>query len=215
MNPPQLIIFDCDGVLVDSEAISNHVVAELLTEIGLPTTGEEAVQLFAGTSMTYIRSYFRAQTGKEAPTDFEATYRKITYDAFTKELKAIEGIEEVLGQLKQTRCVASNGPMEKVRFNLKLTGLINYFDDHLFSAYDIQKWKPEPDLYLHAATKMGFAPADCLVIEDSPSGIQAAQRAGIRVLGYAAHAYAEEKLAATDTTVFHHMNQLPDLIKSI
>ncbi len=207
----KLVIFDCDGVLVDSEKISCGVIAAKLTEMGHPMTMEEGVHEFAGTSLTYVRSFIEEKIGGAIPFDMETWYRKRTYEAFQKELQPVEHIKEALEQIDVLKCVASNGPKYKMEMNLGLTDLIDFFPNSLFSAYDIEKWKPEPDLFLHAANTMGVAPADCVVIEDSVAGVQAAVSAGMKVYGYAGETNAA-KLEAAGAEVLHSMKDLPQVI---
>ncbi|MEO1516024.1 MAG: HAD family hydrolase [Bacteroidota bacterium] len=214
MKDIQLTIFDCDGVLVDSEAISNAVVAEMLSDQGLPMTAEEGTRHFAGTSMKYIHEFFYQKTGLYLPDDFEEIYRGRSFEAFERDLQAVEGVREAIQQIDLPRCVGSNGPLKKVRFNLTLTNLLPFFGDNLFSAYEIGRWKPLPDLYLHAAAQMGVAPAHCVVIEDSVSGVQAAKAAGIRVLGFAGHG-SGDGLREAGAEVFHKMSELPDRIAAL
>ena len=212
MKPIQLLIFDCDGVLVDSEPISCRIVAEELRKLGLDISNEQAKHQFAGTSMDYIREYAHSILGRPVPENFEEIYRQRSHAAFKAELQPVDGIEEALKALNFPRCVASNGPGYKVKANLEITGLRPLFGDELFSAYDIQRWKPEPDLYLHAARQMNTAFENCLVIEDSTAGVQAARSAGMRVLGYAG-AGGAERLAAAGAQVFTSMTELPRLIQ--
>ncbi len=214
MNPLQLLIFDCDGVLVDSEPISNRIVAELLREIGIPISHEESIRLFAGTSMEYIRSYIQQTTGQAPPSNFEDIYRERSHAAFEQELQPVAGVAQALEVLRLPRCVASNGPLIKVEANLQITGLRPLFTNDLFSAYDIQRWKPEPDLYLHAAAQMKTAVSNCLVIEDSTAGVEAALRAGMRVLGYGGAGNSERLQAAGATKVFEDMMELPALVEA-
>ncbi|MEM1321336.1 MAG: HAD-IA family hydrolase [Bacteroidota bacterium] len=215
MNPLQLIIFDCDGVLVDSEAISNRLVAELLQELSIPMSTEESLRQFAGTSMEYIRNYIHQLTGQPLPENFEAIYRKRSALAFAEELQPIEGVARAIEAIPLPRCVASNGPREKIVTNLKITGLSSFFNDRLFSAYDIQRWKPAPDLYLHAADQMQVATQQCVVVEDSSAGVQAAIAAGMRVLAYGGSGNADRLQAAGATQVFEHMSELPGLVSRL
>lgn len=212
--PIQLIIFDCDGVLVDSEPISCRIVAEELQKLGLDISIEEAKNRFAGTSLDTIRQYFKDQVGKPVPDNFEEIYRERSHAAFEAELQAVPGIESALKALRLPRCVGSNGPGFKVEANLKITGLRKYFGDELFSAYDIQRWKPDPELYLHAAKTMNFSPENCLVVEDSLAGVQAAIAAGMRVVAYAG-AGGSERLKKTGATVFTDMSTLPQLVTAL
>jgi len=142
------------------------------------------------------------------PENFEAIYRKRTFEEFEKSLQPIPGIHDLLSQLNIPFCVASNAPRNKVEFNLKLTNLFPFFENKIFSAYDMKKWKPDPTLFLTAAKTMGFAPADCLVVEDSPSGVKAAVAAGMKVLGYAANEKKAERLAKEGAIVIREMKEV-------
>lgn len=215
MKEIQLIIFDCDGVLVDSEALSNGVVAEMLSLQGLPMSAEEGVRYFAGTSMKYIQEYYHRQMGVHLPDDFEQRYRKRSFEVFEERLEAVPGIREALEAIQLPRCVASNGPINKIEFNLKVTNLQHFFGDHIFSAYQIKKWKPLPDLYLHAAKQMGYEAQRCLVIEDSVAGVQAAKAAGMRVIGYAAGHSTEQALSEAGAEVIYSMKNLPQKVLNI
>lgn len=208
----QLIIFDCDGVLVDSESISCGTIAEIATGLGYAMTTEEAVNSFVGTSMKFVTSFLNERLASPLPLDFESQYRARMYERFKTELKPIPGIEAVLQSLTIPACVGSNGPREKILLNLGLTKLILYFEPHhIFSAYDIKKWKPLPDLYLHAAAKMGVAPRHCIVVEDSLAGVQAARAAGMTVYGYASHSDGED-LKAAGANIIHNMSDLIQMV---
>ena len=135
----------------------------------------------------------------------------LPFNAFKKQIKPIDGIKEVLESLKLPFCVASSGPENKIRLNLEVTGLLPFFEDHIFSCYTIQKWKPEPDIYLWAAKTMGFKPSECLVIEDSLSGVEGAKRGGFDVFGYTEHDYKSE-LKSEATGVFNDMKELLQMI---
>lgn len=210
----KLIIFDCDGVLVDSEPISNGVIAAQISELGIPMTTAEAIHEFAGTSLAKVRAYVE-EKGKSLPDDFEEDYRKRSYAQFQETLQPVSGVVETIPQLPYTKCVASNGPLEKVRLNLNLTQLIHHFEEgHLFSAYEIQRWKPDPTLYVHAAREMGFAREDCVVIEDSHHGVEAAIAAGITVFGYAGRT-PKAKLERPGVATFEDMRQLPSLLQGL
>ena len=207
----KLIIFDCDGVLVDSEPLSCSVVAGQMEELGIPMTTDEAISLFAGGSLKRVRDYVYTQTGQNAPEDFEETYRNRSYALFREALQPVKGIKEVLDVLHLNKCVASNGPLPKMELNLGLTKLIDFFDNKLFSAYNVGHWKPHPGLFLHAAKEMGFEPRDCIVIEDSHHGVEAAKAAGMQVYGYAGRT-PYLKLEQAGATVFTDMKKLPGLL---
>src|SRR5262245_5939018 len=188
MSRYQLIIFDCDGVLVDSERLGNQVFAELLGELGLAFTLDDMFEHFVGHSMAQCLEKITAALGKPPPDDFVATYRARTNRAFETDLRAVPGIEQALDQIAELAipwCVASNGPHEKMRLTLGVAGLLPRFDGKLFSSSEVERPKPAPDLYLYAASRHGVAPGDCVVVEDTPTGVAAAAAAGMTVLGYA------------------------------
>jgi HAD superfamily hydrolase (TIGR01509 family) len=207
----KLIIFDCDGVLVDSEPLSNRTIAGQMRELGISMTEEEAIQLFAGGSLKNVTDYVKEITGKEAPSDMEEVYRERSYELFRKELQPVPGIKDILQKLPNIKCVASNGPIEKMNLNLKLADLIHFFDENLFSAYEVGHWKPDPRLFLHAAQTMGFEARDCIVIEDSDHGIYAAKAAGMQVYGFAGRT-PREKLESAGAEVFEEMAQLSSIL---
>lgn len=179
------IIFDCDGVLVDSEAISAKVFQEMVADLGCYLDFETVLEQITGTSMKENLAFFSEQIIGDLPAGFESDFRKRSYEAFKKDIKSVPGITELLEMIKVPAGVASSGPGEKIRLNLTKTNLIQFFGGNIFSSYDIGSWKPEPQIYLHAATKMGFTPAECAVIEDSLPGIQAAKAGGFDVFGFA------------------------------
>ena len=180
-----LVIFDCDGTLVDSEHLSNRIIADMLRELGIDCTNEEVLERFAGTSFDYINTYLSETLQLNIDFDFEAVYRVRSNEIFEKELLPIEGVPQLLESINTEICIASNGPKEKMNVTLKVTGLLKYFSSgNMFSAYDIQKWKPEPDLFLLAAKQMGVVPEKCLVVEDTLHGAIGAVRANMDVLVY-------------------------------
>jgi len=180
-----LIIFDCDGTLVDSEHLSNTLLAEMLRELGMECDDEEIIRMFAGTSFEKITSYLKETLTSGPPFDFEREFRKRSKVIFENELLPIEGVKQFIEALDCKKCVASNGPREKMQITLSATGLKSYFpDDCIFSAYDIQKWKPEPELYLSTAATMDISTDKSLVIEDTYHGAMGAVNANIDVLVY-------------------------------
>ena len=210
---PKLIIFDCDGVLVDSEPLSNRVIAGIMTEIGIPMTTEEAIQQFAGGSLQRVNDFVVSRTGSELPGGLEDVYRERSYALFEKELQAIPGVRDMLESISYKKCVASNGPLHKMKLNLGLTNLLNYFGDDLFSAYEIGYWKPDPRLFLHAAEKMGYPPDKCVVVEDSVHGVRAAQSAGMEVIGFSNSDYGD-KLKNEGIRTFHSMEDLTQILEN-
>lgn len=203
-----LVILDCDGVLVDSEPLSNRALSEALTAAGLPMTPEETTDAFLGRSWMSVEEILRRRFGA-IPDDLQADYRRRMAEAFRTELRPVPGVEAALDAIPHATCVASSGPHEKMRLTLGLTGLWDRFEGRIHSAWDVARGKPAPDLFLHAAAAMGFAPGDCVVVEDSPVGVQAARAAGMRALGYAGRT-PPERLAAADA-VFTDMSDLPTL----
>ncbi|MCA9271448.1 MAG: HAD-IA family hydrolase [Phycisphaerales bacterium] len=212
----QLIIFDCDGVLVDTEPVTNRLLAECLTEIGWPMTTQQSIETFKGRDLHVIRAEAEAKVGRELP-DLLPTYRSRMFEAFASEpIGLIEGALELLDALDEAgthkRCVASNGPMNKMQASLTSAGLIDRFhhegEARIYSAYDIGIWKPEPGLFLHAAERMGSRPSDAVVIEDSVSGIVAANRAGMRVVGLAGLTSAAALEEAGATWVITSLNEV-------
>ena len=184
MSNINLVIFDCDGVLVDSEMISAEIIADVLRPVGIHMTVEEAYKTFVGGSMGKTISYVEERLGYKPDYDIEQSYRRLSFEAYRKRMRPVDGIIDVLNNLKVPKCVASNGPRAKIDLNLQLTGLDKFFrNEKIFSAYDIQKWKPDPALYLKAANEYDVRPNECLVIEDSIHGLQAAAAAGMKSFG--------------------------------
>lgn len=201
------IIFDCDGTLVDSEPITVRTLVDYVKQFDINLDYDEALALFIGRDMKMIIEVLEKQSGKSLPENFDHEYRKLQSAALQKSLKAIPGAHELLQTIKRPRCVASNAPQYKIKLNLSVTGLEKYFDqDRIFSAYDIQVWKPIPDLFFHAAKHMNVEAQRCVVIEDSLAGIQAGIDAGMQTIGYAASKEAQP----TDQVPFVH--DLKDLI---
>jgi len=211
---PTLGIFDCDGVLVDSEPPANRVLARAISELGWPMTAEEATQRFKGLSLADCVRIVEERLGAPVPEDFLPQLNERTYEAFRRELRPVPGVERVVAALRVPHCVASSGSHEKMRLTLGLTGLLRYFDDHLFSATEVNRGKPAPDLFLHAARRMGTEPGACVVVEDSLPGVQGAVAAGMRVFGFARE---EEpaRLEAAGAVPFRCMDELLPLIEAL
>jgi HAD superfamily hydrolase (TIGR01509 family) len=207
------ILFDCDGVLVDSEPISNRTMVEMLHELGLPLTPEEVTDRFLGRSMPACVAIVEAQLGRPAPADFSEEFHRRTVAAFEQELEAVRGIVEVLDWLPWPACVASSGDHAKLRATLTRTGLYPRFEGRIFSALDVRKGKPHPDLFLHAAERMGADPARCAVVEDSVLGVQAGIAAGMRVFAYTGTVDARALRDAGAHAVFSAMSELPALLE--
>ena len=205
------IIFDCDGVLVDSEAISAKIFQELVADLGVEIDFETVLEQITGTSMTENLKYFSEKINGGLPKDFESEFRKRSYEAFKTDLQPIKGIHALLEKINVPVGVASSGPVEKIKLNLTTTNLIDFFGDNIFSCYEIGSWKPEPDIYLYAAKKMGFIPEDCVVIEDSLPGVQAAKAGGFNVFCFAINKN-KKTLKEHGATVFSTMKELGKLL---
>ena len=209
--PWKLLIFDCDGVLVDSEPIGNRVFSEMVGELGVDLPSETAERMFRGGQLAECLAFIEQQRGQPVPTDFIPQFRQRSADAFRKHLKPIPGIHTALEQLQIPMCVASNGPREKMELTLALTELLPWFANRMFSAYDIDSWKPRPDLFLHAAEQHQTHARDCAVIEDSVFGAQAALAAGMTAFVYTPdHRRAE--FDELQVTLFDDMRDLPALL---
>ena len=206
----ELVIFDCDGVLVDSEGIGTAVLARAAIAEGADISAEESLRLFRGLKMAECVVEIERRLGRPVPETFVADARHAMGLAFERELRAIAGIHAALAAITLPVCVASNGPMAKMMHTLKLANLLDHFDGRIFSAYDVGAWKPDPGLFLHAARTLGAEPSRCVVVEDSLAGIRAAHAAGMRVLGYTAgHADAISELGAECAELLHSMDDLP------
>ncbi|MFI0988662.1 HAD family hydrolase [Streptomyces exfoliatus] len=209
-----LVIFDNDGVLVDSEPISNTLLAGYLTELGHPTSYEESVRDYMGSAMHRIHELVEERSGRRLPVEFDDVFHSRVFAAFQAELQAVVGAAEVLKQLAAAGvpyCVASSGSHERIRVGHRKTGLDACFRDEIvFSAEDVGRGKPSPDLFLHAASRMGVAPERCVVVEDSRLGVQAALAAGMDVYGFTAMT-PEEKLAGA-VGFFRRMDELPTIL---
>ncbi len=184
---PKLVIFDCDGVLVDSELIASRQLAAFLTELGRPTSAQECRDNFTGMSIRSVGEHVHRDWGLALPSDFVEQLRLRDREAFANELQAIPGVKAVLNDLKRAQlpfCVASSGTPEKIEHSLTVTGLLEHFNSHLFSAVQVTHGKPAPDLFELAAYEMGIPPQDCIVVEDAPPGVQGGVAAGMTVLGF-------------------------------
>lgn len=211
-----MVVFDNDGVLVDSEGLANVILADLLTHAGLPTTVEESVATYQGGSVGRVRELAERRLGRSLPSDFEATYNRRLFASFERSLSSVPGVADVVDRILAEGipvCVASSGPHDRIRLALRLTGLLDRFDGHLFSADDVARGKPAPDLLRHAATVMGADPARCLVVEDSTLGVEAGKAAGMYVVGFAATT-PPDRLAAADLIV-RSMAELLDALPAL
>lgn len=203
------IIFDLDGTLVDSETLCNQAFIDLLPEVTDPV--EQLVRRYRGRKLTLILSDLEQRVGRKLPGDFEAAYRERVAELFEQHLRPMPGVIEMLEGLDRPKCIASSGPPKKMAQALEVSGLAVYFGSSLFSSYEIGSWKPDPGLFQHAAQQMGFAPEKCIVVEDSPVGLEAARAAGMTVVHFAPH--AAEK--TSDAIVLREMARLPELLTTL
>jgi len=209
---PECIIFDCDGVLVDSETIGIRVLLDMTSHYGVNMPLAEAVEEFGGRRLREVIDVLQTRAHEPFPSDLEALYRTRSYEVFQTEVVPVPGIKDVLDTLTVPFCVASSGPVEKIKLNLSNTGLLPYFTGRIFSAYDINRWKPDPGIFLHAAARMGFEPHQCVVIEDSLAGVAAGIAGGFHVLGYV-RPHNARALEREGATVFYSMSDLPLLLR--
>ncbi|WP_285362962.1 HAD family hydrolase [Microbacterium sp. LMC-P-041] len=210
-GPIDLVIFDCDGVLVDSERLSIEVDRRVLADLGWELSSDEIVHRFVGRSAAYFRSEIESFLGSPLRDDWEATYQPWYVAAFA-ELIAVDGVEHALDEIVTATCVASSGTHAKIRRTLGMTGLLPRFEGRIFSVEDVVVGKPAPDLFLHAAHRLGVHPEHCAVVEDSRFGVRAARAAGMRVYGYAGGLTPAEWLEQEGAVVFADMRDLPDLL---
>jgi HAD superfamily hydrolase (TIGR01509 family) len=210
-----LVIFDCDGVLVDSEPVVNGIEARLFTHLGLPLTPEESCLPFKGRTVRDIVTIVEDKTGRRLSHEWVYDWGMATALGLVRGLRAVPGVRDVveaLSQRKRPICVASQSPPERVALSLMLTGLDVFFDSRIYTASMVTNPKPAPDLFLHAAQSCGVRPPACAVIEDSPSGVAAAVAAGMVAFGFAAREDASH-LAAAGARVFHSMHELRTLLE--
>lgn len=213
--PTELAIFDCDGVLVDSEPASNRVLAATIAEAGLPIATEEATEAFAGMRLDEIAAAVEKRLGHSLPDSWIADFEARRADEFRKGLDRIPGVAQALAEIAASGigiCVASQARREKTELTLGLTGLIDHFEpEALFSSHMVERGKPHPDLFLFAAKKLGAEPGNCAVVEDGVLGARAGRLAGMRTLGYAP-AGDGERLAREGAIVFTSMDEVPALL---
>lgn len=217
MTAPELVIFDCDGVLIDSEVIAARVDAAYLAEVGFDIGVDEIMQRYVGITVGGMIDDIEARYGRKLPDDFAHNLRLRIAAAFESELQPIPGIESALQAMSGKRCVASSSLPERLRHALSFTRLLRYFDPDIFSASEVARGKPAPDLFLHAAGKMAADPRNCLVIEDSVAGVQAARAAGMSVFGFTGGSHCRDGhdrmlREAGASVIFSDMRHLPELI---
>ena len=207
-----LVIFDCDGVLVDSELITNRIFARMLNEMGIPVSLEDMFEQFVGRSMPQCLEMTAGLLGRPVPDEFEREYHARAAAALKLELKPVPGIEQVLATMDIPYCVASSGTHEKMNTTLGVTGLLPKFQGKMYSVTEVAESKPAPDVFLYAAKQSGVDASACAVIEDTPTGVRAGVAAGMTVFGYCALTPQQRLIAAGAHYTFKYMRDLPDLI---
>lgn len=210
-----LVIFDCDGVLVDSEVIAIAVDQMVLADLGWSLSLDEIIDRFVGGSHAYFVEVVEDHLGHKLPQNWEDAYQLLYREALARDLRLVEGIVDALAILDLPMCVASNGSRSKMEFTLKQVNLWQRFEGRIFSAEDVPLGKPAPDLFLFAASTLGYEPSNCIVVEDSPTGVKAAIAAKMKIVAYAGGITSESKLCGEGVVVIDHMNQLVGAINGI
>ena len=215
-----LVIFDCDGVLIDSEIVAARLEAEAITALGLPMTAETICSRFAGTTTKEVWQTLERELGRPLPPGFFESHLAHVREVFSRELEAIPGARVALEALDRPYCVASSTRLPALVDNLATCGLVDLLDGRVFSASQVKRAKPAPDVFMFAASQMGADPAECLVIEDSVAGVLAARAADMRAIGFVGGGHAGPDLAARlteagATRVIAHMRDLPEAIAAL
>lgn len=212
MGVNELVIFDCDGVLVGSDRISLRIQAEWISALGLETTYEDCVQDFLGLGMAATLRILTERLGRPLPSGWAEELDAAVREGFRHELQPVPGVVEALEEIDLPTCIASSGSQEKMRFTLGLTGLWDRFAGRIYSADEVRRGKPAPDLFLHVASCMATPPERCVVVEDSPFGVAGAKAAGMSALGYAPEDNGE-RLKREGANTFESMGELPALLE--
>ncbi|CAM3401057.1 HAD family phosphatase [Flavobacterium chungbukense] len=208
------IIFDCDGVLVDTEKIGNGILLAMAQEHGFEMELEDAYRHFNGRNLNDCFRHIEEAIDQKLPENFESEYREKSFEAFKTQVKPMEGVLDFIENIEKLEipyCVASSGPVEKIRLNLGIAGLLDKFENKLFSSYQINSWKPEPGIFLHAAKEMGFDVKDCIVLEDSKAGVKAGISGGFQVYGFA-NGYNDEDLKDEGAVLFSSYKELTAIL---
>ncbi|MFT5696558.1 MAG: HAD superfamily hydrolase (TIGR01509 family) [Myxococcota bacterium] len=205
--PNLCVIFDLDGTLVDSEGLCNRAFLDLIPSLQEPIG--ELMLRYRGAKLAWILADIEQRTGATLPEDFVTTYRARVAELFASELEPTPGAREMLEALPYDRCIASSAPIAKITHALEVSGLLGFFHGRLYSSYEVDSWKPEPGIFLHAASAMGYDPADCVVVDDSEVGVEAADAAGMQVLWYLPEGGAARDLG------FAKMSDLPARLASM
>jgi HAD superfamily hydrolase (TIGR01509 family) len=208
----KLVIFDCDGVLVDSEPLALRIDVQMCADLGWPLSEEEIAARFVGRTHEYMMGELAAHIDRPVPVETQTRFAGEYRALLAAELRPVDGIVAALDQIDLRTCVASSGGHDKMRFTLGLTGLYERFEGRIFSASEVAHGKPAPDLFLHAARSLGVEPADCAVVEDSQYGVEAARAAGMAAFGYTGGVIPAERLEGPDTVLFGDMRELPGLL---
>ena len=206
------IIFDCDGVLVDTEKIGNGILLEMAQEHGFEMELEDAYRHFNGRNLKDCFRHIEEAIDQKLPENFETEYREKSFEAFKTQVKPMEGIIDFIENIEKLEiryCVASSGPVDKIRLNLEVAGLLDRFENKIFSSYQIGSWKPEPGIFLHAAAAMGFEVKDCIVVEDSKAGVKAGVSGGFKVYGFA-NGFNNEDLEEEGAELFSSYEELSE-----
>ncbi|NHN39814.1 HAD family hydrolase [Pseudomaricurvus alcaniphilus] len=210
-QPIKLVIFDCDGVLIDSEIISADVLSRELLKLGAPIDRDYVLRHFLGHSFSSVREKIQLNFKVQLPSDFKAHYAHKLYAEFDASLKPTRGVADALSNLAVSACVATSSSPERTEHALTVAGLRHFFGPHVFTAAEVKHGKPAPDLFLHAAKRMGVAPSECLVIEDSSAGLTAARAAGMRVWHYIGGTHLGPVLASGDFKLAAKLGDIPVL----
>jgi HAD superfamily hydrolase (TIGR01509 family) len=212
MPHPSLILFDCDGTLVDSETLGNEVLAEFASEFGARMTAAEATAMFRGRKMSECVAEIEVMIDGRLPERFVPELRSRMADAFRERLQPVDGALELVRSLRVPFCVASSGPREKIELSLAVTGLLPYFEGRIFSSYEVDAWKPDPGLLLHAARTIGVRPELCIVVEDSTPGILAGVAAGMSVIALDMHGIGDE--VPRGVRIIHHLSEVSSILSN-
>ncbi|HEY6397676.1 MAG TPA: HAD family hydrolase [Solirubrobacteraceae bacterium] len=210
--PIELVIFDCDGVLVDSEPISVQIDMLVLERVGMPMSRAEVINRFVGRSPAVMRAAIQQHLGEPLSPVLVQEFERLYENAFEEQLRAVNGIHEALAGISYPTCVASSSEPASLRYKLKLVGLYEQFAGRIFSASEVKRGKPAPDLFVYAAERMGARPEACVVIEDSQYGVQAARAAGMDVFAYASELVDARLLTGERTVLFDDMRALPSML---
>lgn len=217
MRPFAAVLFDCDGTLVDSEPICNRVISELLAQEGVHMSATQCMHTFMGHNIAYVVRWTKERHGLDLPADFADRVRPLVRHYCSQSLKETPGAKRLLESLQLPKAVVSNSTPEYLRFALGLTNLLEHLEPHVFSSHMVANPKPAPDVYLHAAASMRLAPEDCLVVEDTVSGVTAASKAGMRVAALAAgdHATDEYRLKLRESGAAWLMRSIEEVAKIV